>query len=257
MLYKKKGKPEVEDIVLCTVKRILYHSVFVSIDEYENLEGMVHISEIAPGRIRNLRDYVTEGKKIVCKVISINMQGNIDLSLRRVPLTVSISKMNDFKQDEKAEKLLDIIGKEVGMDLKKVYSEVGFKAVESYGSIYAFFQAIVEKGKQVIDELKVDVKLSEVLFRVIKEKIKPVEVSIGGIMNLRSFNGNGVEEIKSMLLKSKEYDVRVTYLGAPKYKLEVISKDYKTAETSLKKYIDLITSMAKKFECELTFIKND
>ena len=84
-MRKKKGFPEEDDIVLCTVKKILYHSVFVTLDEYDNLEGMIHISEIAPGRIRNIRDYVREGKKLVCKVLRVRKEkGHFDLSLRRV-----------------------------------------------------------------------------------------------------------------------------------------------------------------------------
>jgi len=64
MFYKKKGLPEENSIVLCTVKKILFHSIFVDLDEYQNQDGMIHISEIAPGRIRNIRDYVAEGKKL-------------------------------------------------------------------------------------------------------------------------------------------------------------------------------------------------
>src|SRR3989344_570630 len=129
MFYKKKGKPEVGDTVICTVNKILYHSVFVSIDDYENLEGMIHISEIAPGRIRNLRDYVVEGKKIVCSVLNINPQGNIDLSLRRVNTAQMVNKLKDYKQEEKAEKLLEQIGKEFKMNISKVYDVIGYKII--------------------------------------------------------------------------------------------------------------------------------
>src|SRR3990167_9616471 len=84
MLYKKKGMPEVNEVVMCTVKKVLFHSVFVDIEDY-GLEGMIHISEVSPGRIRNIRDYVKEGKKIVCKVLKVDeVKGHIDLSLRRV-----------------------------------------------------------------------------------------------------------------------------------------------------------------------------
>ena len=75
--------PEEGEIVLCTVKKILYHSIFATIDEYETLEGMLHISEVSPGRIRNIRDFVKEGKQIVCKVLKVDkVKGHIDLSLR-------------------------------------------------------------------------------------------------------------------------------------------------------------------------------
>ena len=57
MLYQKKGLPEESELVICTVTKIQYHSVFVKLDEF-NHSGMIHISEISPGRIRNIGDYV-------------------------------------------------------------------------------------------------------------------------------------------------------------------------------------------------------
>ena len=60
---------EVGDIVLCTVDRIVGTIVFVKIDG--DGEGSIILSEIAPGRIRNLREYVVPKKKIVCKVLRI------------------------------------------------------------------------------------------------------------------------------------------------------------------------------------------
>src|SRR4030042_1972413 len=78
-------KLEVGDLVLCTVDRIVGTVVFVKIPvENREIEGGIVMSEIAPGRIRNIRDYVVPKKKIVCKVLRINANGNIELSLRRV-----------------------------------------------------------------------------------------------------------------------------------------------------------------------------
>ena len=71
MLLKKKGFPEEDEIVICTVTKIHFHSVFVNLDEYGR-SGLIHISEVSPGRIRNLRDFVVEGKKVVCKVLRID-----------------------------------------------------------------------------------------------------------------------------------------------------------------------------------------
>ena len=84
MFYKREGILEQDEIVLCKVTKIYPNSVFVQLLEY-NDSGMVHISEVSPGRIRNLRDYVSIGRQIVCKVLRIDRErGHIDLSLRRV-----------------------------------------------------------------------------------------------------------------------------------------------------------------------------
>ena len=72
------------DLVLCTVDRIVGTVVFVKIKSKDKeIEGSIVLSEIAPGRIRNLRDYVVPKKKIVCKILRIKGE-NIELSLRRV-----------------------------------------------------------------------------------------------------------------------------------------------------------------------------
>ena len=56
MIFKKNNYPENNELIVCTVKKVLPHSVFCNLDEY-NHEGMIHISEVAPGRIRNMPDF--------------------------------------------------------------------------------------------------------------------------------------------------------------------------------------------------------
>ena len=106
MLYRREGFPQDDELVFCTVTKIFHSSVFVVLDEYER-SGMVNISEIAPGRIRNIRDYVTQDKKIVCKVLRVDAKkGHIDLSLRRVNEMERKRKLEEIKQEQKAEKII-------------------------------------------------------------------------------------------------------------------------------------------------------
>ena len=257
MLYKKKGTPESGEIVLCTVKKILPHSVFVSIDEYEIKEGMIHISEISPGRIRNLRDFVKEGKRIVCKVININKMGNIDLSLRRVGTGIMVNKINQIKQEEKAEKLLEYIGKNFKYDLKKMYEFVGIKAIDSYGGLHEFFQAIVKDGEKITNELNIETRLSKYLVEVVKDKIKPIEVSVGGTLIIKSSSNNGLEELKEILTGLEKNQIKVSYLGAPNYKIQAYAFDYKKAEQILNNAIESASKSSKKKQCEINFKKDD
>ena len=107
MLYTKDGYPQINEIVLCTVKKIYGNTVFVDLNEYEK-EGVLTISEIAPGRIRNLRDHVTEAKQIVCKVLRVDEKHNrIDVSLRRVPIPVMKDKLEEIKKEEQEVEALE------------------------------------------------------------------------------------------------------------------------------------------------------
>lgn len=68
-----------------TVKNITDYGMFVNIHnlEGERLMGMVHISEVSRKYVNEIRDFVTEGQQVRIKVIGINPQGKISLSMKQ------------------------------------------------------------------------------------------------------------------------------------------------------------------------------
>jgi len=101
MYYHKTGYPEEDELVFCTVNNVQYNSVFVKLDDY-NKTALIHISEVSPGRIRNIRDYVKEGKVVVCKILRVNEQrGHIDVSLRRVNESQRRMKVEERKAEHR------------------------------------------------------------------------------------------------------------------------------------------------------------
>lgn len=256
MFYKKKGAPELGEIVLCTVAKIQYHCVFVTLDEYEKKEGMIHISEISPGRIRNIRDFVVEGKKIVCKILNIHSDGHIDLSLRRVNVSLRIDKMNRYKQEAKSEKLLEFVGKELGLSLGEMYKRAGYKIIEEYGSLNDFFQEIVANGEKVMNNLDIDSKIAKALYKHIIEKIKLPEFKIERTLNIMSREGDAIDKIKSTLLTVLDKNIKLLYISAPKYKISVIEKDYKKAEDKLRKITEKLISAFKGLNISFEVSKN-
>lgn len=252
MFYKKKGFPEVNDVLMCTVKRVLPHSVFVNIEEYGR-EGMVHISEVSPGRIRNIRDYVSENRKIVCKVLKINKEkGYIDLSLRRVNLSQKRKKTDDYKQEIKSEKLMENVGKSLKLNVEQMYKEVGYLIIDKYGSLSNGFQEIVNNDLK-LESLGVKKTISKKLEEIIKDKIKTPFVSLNGVLKLSTKEKNGIEIIKKILNNLVDKGISVVYLSAPNYKLSVKDTDYKKAEAKLKDGINSTTELAKKFKAEIEF----
>ena len=120
MLFKKQGFPEESELVLCTVTSVQYHSVIVDIEEYGR-SGLIHISEVSPGRIRNIRDFVKEGKKVVCKVLRVKEEkGYIDLSLRRVNESEKRRKIESIKREQNAEKIVEIAALKLGLKTEEL-----------------------------------------------------------------------------------------------------------------------------------------
>jgi len=232
-MQKKQGLPETNDLVICTVKKILFHSVFVDLDEYQNIEGMIHISEISPGRIRNIRDFVREGKKIVCKVLKVNTErGHIDLSLRRVGRSESINKTYEYKQEIKAEKLLDSVAKKLKKENSVILNEIGSKLIKEFGSINKGLSELSEDNTK-IKTLALPKIYESTLLESINEKIKKPEVNISATIELSSTAQNGIIKIKKILGSLIDETTKVNYISAPKYKVLITADDYKTAENKL------------------------
>src|SRR5947207_3021379 len=60
------------------VQRIAEYGAFVEI--IPGQMGLLHVSEIAPFRVREVRDFLTEGQEIMVRAIEIGDDGKIRLS---------------------------------------------------------------------------------------------------------------------------------------------------------------------------------
>ncbi|MFH0876580.1 MAG: S1 RNA-binding domain-containing protein [archaeon] len=256
MFFIKEGVPEEQELVLCTVTQIQFHSIFVKIDDYRNLSGMIHISEIAPGRIRNIRDYVKEGKVIVCKVLRVNEEKRqIDLSLRRVGEAQRRNKVNEMKHEQKAESVIEHISKELKIAPEKLYEKIKEPIFNKFSLLYECFDSVVEENLS-LESLGIDKKTAELLESVIRQRFKPKEVLISGVFILTTYVGNGVEIIKNALIDGQKTEgAEITYLGGGKYKLVIKSKEYKIAEGKLEKVTEAVLSSMKKNNCVGEFIR--
>ena len=76
------SEAEVGKVYLGKVERVVDFGAFVQI--LPGTDGLLHISEIANYRVKNVRDELKEGDKILVKVINIDDQGRVRLSRKAV-----------------------------------------------------------------------------------------------------------------------------------------------------------------------------
>ncbi len=256
MLYKKTGLPEESEIVMCTVTNIQYSSVFVRINDY-NISGMIHISEIAAGRIRNIRDYVKEGKVVVCKVLRVHKgRGHVDLSLRRVTESQRRAKVNEVKLEQKAESIIEYVAKQNNIDVKKLYDEIAKPILKEYEYVHHAFEDAVS-GLFDLKKIIKDQKIAQQITELVNQRFKPQKIEISGTLELSTYDGNGLEIVKSALNKAKQInDVSIIYLGGGKYKISVKDFEYKDAEPKLKKAVEAALSFIKEHNGKGSFTRN-
>ncbi len=248
MLYHKTGFPVESEIALCTVTKVQSHSVFVKLDLYDNKSAMLHISEVSPGRIRNLREYVTEGKVIVCKVLSVNsLKGHIDVSLRRVTEMQRQGLLNSYKQEQKAEKLLQNFCTEKKRDFQATYNLMA----ETIGDKFEFLhQAFNSYAQDSYDFPASGLSAEEhiAFLAYLKSKIKPPQVEITGKFKIISYDNNGVNVIRDVLVKAVAVDTKqmvLSYGGGGYYNIKITSENFKTAEKILRDVTEIIEPVFK------------
>ncbi|MFH1248794.1 MAG: S1 RNA-binding domain-containing protein [archaeon] len=239
--------PEQDELVLCTVDRIIETSVFVKIDSYGR-EGVISTSEIAPGRIRNLRDYVRPKKKIVCKILRISQDGTyIDLSLRRVTQKEAQKVMDDFERERNDIAILKTI-------LKEKVSEIVENIKKNNQSVTEFLQSAKEEDFKKVGFGK---EQTDQIIKIINDKPEK-KVYVKAKMTMSSESGDGVVKIKnilSQLLKTYK-NLDINYLSAPNYSISVESTDYKTANTQLDAIISKILEQSKSAGIKTEIIKS-
>lgn len=229
MFYKKKGLPAESEVVLCTVTKLNYHSVFVSLNDYPGKTAMLHISEVSPGRIRNIRDYVKEDKVIVCKVLKIDEKKNhIDVSLRRVSENQRRSKVDLMKQEQKSEKIVEFVAKETKQDPQKLYDKI-YKIISKNNEyLHEAFNAVIINEFD-LSTLGLTEKVTSLLEETIRQRIKPPKVEIKAKLHIECYLSEGINLIRDLLNSFVELDsekVEVKYLGGGSYSINMVAETY-------------------------------
>src|SRR6266480_1335322 len=231
--------PDEGDLVVCTVANVKNFGAFVTLDEYESKEGFIHIAEVSSGWIKYIRDYVREGQKVVCKVLKVDKEkGHIDLSLKAVNEHQRREKIQEWKNEQKAENLFAIVAGRLGKTVDECWQEFGYDLLDSFGTLYRAFEESVMDETALEDE---DFKgpWVKTFVEVARENIIPPNVTIDGYVEAMDFCPDGAVHIKEALAKatmeSDGVSVKVQYIGAPKYRLVVRAPDYKNAEEEIQK----------------------
>ena len=221
------------DLVLCTVERIDNTIVFVKLlVDGKEFDGSIVTSEIAPGRIRNLRDYVVPKKKIVCKVLRISDRGNFELSLRRVT-PKERKEVMDREGQERA--YISILKKILGDKTPQIIGEI-----QKEESLVDFFQSAKENPKKL--EKVVRKESSEKILAILNVQ-KQKKMVVKKEMSLKTDSADGVEKIKKILLGFNDAEIR--YIAGGKYSIKTESEDIKKADNKLREVVLIIEKRAK------------
>jgi translation initiation factor 2 subunit 1 len=239
--------PDIGEVVFATVSQITPYGAYVTLDEYSNHKGFLHISEVSTGWVRNIERFVKPGQKVVLKVVRVDEERReVDLSLRQVTSEEKKEKLIQVKKEAKAKGILELVKKSLGIQDD---SAIRQQLIDEYGSLYDALEMVARKGEAALSKLQIDKKYQQALLQILQERFKLPLVEVKGTLEMFSTRSDGVVVIKDSILKSvkqmpQEVQVEITYGAAPRYYVRLRAENFKIAEKQLKNLIDSITKLA-------------
>lgn len=221
--------PEIEDVVMVNVRSIAEMGAYVHLLEYNNIEGMILLSELSRRRIRSINKLIRVGRSECVVVIRVDKEkGYIDLSKRRVSEEEVMKCEEKFAKAKAVNSILRHVGEimeyESNAQLEELYTKTAWYFDRKYnkpGSSYEAFKHAVT-NPEILEECNLDKETLEVLEANIKRRLTPQSVKIRTDIEVACYGYEGVDAVKSSLkaglaMTTEEMPIKINLIAPPLY----------------------------------------
>ncbi|CCE61108.1 hypothetical protein TPHA_0A00230 [Tetrapisispora phaffii CBS 4417] len=252
--------PEVDDIVMVNVQQIAEMGAYVKLLEYDNIEGMILLSELSRRRIRSIQKLIRVGKNDVVVVLRVDKEkGYIDLSKRRVSSEDIIKCEEKYQKSKSVHSILRFCSEKFQIPLEDLYKTIAWPLSRKYGHAYeAFKMSIIDEtiwdgieppSKEIFDELK----------EYIAKRLTPQAVKIRADVEVSCFGYEGIDAIKEALkaaeaMSTEQMQIKVKLVAAPLYVVSTQALDKQKGIELLEQAIEKINGVIASYDgvCNIT-----
>ncbi|CAN6462419.1 unnamed protein product [Victoria cruziana] len=251
-MYEAKY-PEVDQAVMIQVKDIADMGAYVSLLEYNNIEGMILFSELSRRRIRSVSSLIRVGRQEPVMVLRVDKEkGYIDLSKRRVSEEDIQTCEERYNKSKLVHSIMRHVAETMQMDLEDLYIHVGWPLYRKYGHAFEAFKLIVSDPDSILDSLTREIKeigpdgqevtktipaisegVKDALVKNIRRRMTPQPLKISADVEMKCFQFDGVLHIKEAMRKAEaagnaDCPVKIKLVAPPLYVLttQTLNKVY-------------------------------
>jgi len=260
--YEQKF-PEIESLVMVNVRNIADMGAYVSLLEYNNIEGMILLSELSRRRIRSINKLIRVGRNEVVMVLLVDEEkGYIDLSKRRVSPEDVVACEDRFNKAKAVHGVLRHLAERRSFVLEDLYVKIAWPLYRRYGHAYdAFKLALVEGtgggGVPAGEEVKDDPFLSiegipddvrEELKSYIRRRLAPQPIKVRADIETSCFTEEGIDAIREALFAgiacgSETCPIKIRLIAPPIYVLSTTTLEKEAGISLLNRSIETIGSI--------------
>jgi len=252
--------PEIDDVVMVQVRSIAEMGAYVALLEYNNVEGMILLSELTRRRIRSVNKLIRVGKQEVCMVLRVDREkGYIDLSKRRVSAE-DVQKCDErFQRSKAVHSIVRHVSEVQHMDMEELYRMTAWRLYEKFGHAYEAFCAAITDADSIFNEelmpgLNSDLRAA--MLDNIAKRLTPTAVKIRADIEVTCFGYEGINAIKGALLKgvelgSDELPIKIKLVAPPLYVMLCSALDKTKGIALLKEAIEIMGDDIRKNKGDL------
>ncbi|KAG6622766.1 Eukaryotic translation initiation factor 2 subunit alpha [Phytophthora cinnamomi] len=256
--YEQKF-PEIDELVMVNVRSIAEMGAYVSLLEYNNIEGMILLSELSRRRIRSINKLIRVGKNEVVMVLRVDKEkGYIDLSKRRVS-PEDIAKCEErYNKAKTVHGVLRQVAQENHLEIEDLYSKVAWplykkfkietvsddeKKVEYVHCYDVFKMGITDDS--VFEGLDITPEILAALKAQIRRRLTPQPIKIRADIEVTCFTYEGIEAIRSALqaaqtIGTEDVPVKVKLIAPPMYVMTTSTLDKQKGIQKLQEAIEAV-----------------
>ncbi|CAI9113322.1 OLC1v1013899C1 [Oldenlandia corymbosa var. corymbosa] len=228
--------PEVDQPVMIEIKRIdSQMAVYVSLVEYNNIEGMMSLMELSRTRIRSINRVVKVGRVEPAMVLKVEKdKGHVDLSKRRISNVERAACEERYNKSKLVHSILRHVAETVEIDLEDLYVHIGWPLYRKYGHAFEAFKLMVTDPDSVLGSIGligsdnssvrsiITDELKDALVKNIRGRMTPQPLKIRADIELKCFHYDGVLHIKEAMRKAEaagdeDCPVKVKLVAPPAY----------------------------------------
>ena len=220
-------------LVVGEVKEIHANSIEVYLLEH-NIKGFLNVSNIPGLWIRNLKKSFRKGQLIVCKILKTDTI--VELTLKGISKHEKERVLKEYRMERKAIRMFEKVCREFKID-EALVSKVIANLKKEYGSLFNALKKLREG-----EDLGLGKEFKNVIERFKLEKMYEFK----GILELHSYEGNGIDAIKESLKELKEADA--SYIGGSKFLVKLKTENPKKGRKKLEEEAERVISKIKKLK---------
>ncbi|KAG0454615.1 hypothetical protein HPP92_023595 [Vanilla planifolia] len=258
--------PEVDTAVMIQVKSIAEMGAYVSLLEYNNIEGMIPFNELSRRRIRSVNSLIRVGRQEPAMVVRVDRdKGYIDLSKRRVSEEDVQACEERYNKSKLVHSIMRHVAETVSIDLEDLYLHIGWPLYRKFGHAFEAFKLIVSDPDSVLDSLTKEVRdvgsdgqevtkvvpalteeVKDALIKNIRRRMTPQPLKIRADIEMKCFQFDGVLHIKEAMRKAEaagdaDCPVKIKLVAPPLYVLTTQTLDKEKGITVLTNAIKACT----------------